>query len=220
MSALAAGPAAPLFVAAIGITGGVLGLAADLAVARALPQLGGPPPTRVRTTTAAVTALLAALLAVRFGAAWELAAYVFLAVTGVQLSRVDFAHHLLPNKMVATLFLAGGTLLAAAAAFTGVWGDLVRSGASALVLFVVYLVLAIISPNGIGMGDVKLAAPVGLFLGYLGWSQAFYGAALGFVLGGVVTLTLLRLKPAGNLKEVAYGPSMLAATLVVILTLP
>ena len=46
------------------------------------------------------------------------------------------------------------------------------------------------------MGDVKLAAPVGLYLGYLGWSQLFYGGALGFVLGGIFSVVLIRLKRA------------------------
>jgi leader peptidase (prepilin peptidase)/N-methyltransferase len=80
-----------------------------------------------------------------------------------------------------------------------------------------YLILGLTSRNGIGMGDVKLAAPLGLYLGYLGWSQLFYGGALGFVAGGIASVVLV-LKNRGNKpKEVAYGPSMLAAGLAVIL---
>jgi leader peptidase (prepilin peptidase)/N-methyltransferase len=51
----------------------------------------------------------------------------------------------------------------------------------------------------------------------MGWSQLFYGGALGFVAGGLVS-TLLVLKNRGNKPtEVAYGPSMLAAAFAVIL---
>ncbi|MGX9900242.1 hypothetical protein ACW0JT_10585 [Arthrobacter sp. SA17] len=85
------------------------------------------------------------------------------------------------------------------------------------ILFVIYLILAIISPRGIGMGDVKLAAPLGLYLGYLGWSQVFYGGALGFVAGGVVTAVLVRAARGEKPAEVAFGPSMFAAALAVIL---
>jgi leader peptidase (prepilin peptidase) / N-methyltransferase len=67
------------------------------------------------------------------------------------------------------------------------------------------------------MGDVKLAAPVGLYLGYLGWSQLFYGGALGFVLGGILSVVLIRLKHANLSSEVAFGPSMLAAALGTVL---
>ena len=70
------------------------------------------------------------------------------------------------------------------------------------------------------MGDVKLAAPLGLYLGYLGWSQLFYGGALAFVAGGLASAVMV-LKNRGNKpQEVAYGPSMLAAGLAVILLLP
>jgi leader peptidase (prepilin peptidase)/N-methyltransferase len=87
--------------------------------------------------------------------------------------------------------------------------------AGAAILFVVYLILAVISPGGIGMGDVKLAGPIGLYLGYLGWSQLLYGGLLGFVAGGVASALILRLHRDERPTEVAYGPSMLIATVAV-----
>ena len=160
------------------------------------------------------------MLAWRFGLSPELFAYILLAVAGVQLARIDLQHHLLPNRMVLPLLAAGIVLLGAAAGVSGEVGSLLRGMAGALILFVLYLFLALTSRNGLGMGDVKLAAPLGLYLGYLGWSHLFYGGALGFVAGGVAPL-LLVLKNRGNKqKEVPYGPSMLAAGLAIILLLP
>jgi leader peptidase (prepilin peptidase)/N-methyltransferase len=69
------------------------------------------------------------------------------------------------------------------------------------------------------MGDVKLAAPVGLYLGYLGWSQLLYGGLLGFVLNGLITVVILGRKSRNKATEVAHGPSMLGATAAVILFL-
>jgi leader peptidase (prepilin peptidase)/N-methyltransferase len=143
-----------------------------------------------------------------------------LAVAGVQLARIDLQHHLLPNRMVLPLLGAGIVLLGAAAGVSGEAGSLLRGVAGASIMFVLYLFLALTSRNGLGMGDVKLAAPLGLYLGYLGWSHLFYGGALGFVAGGAAS-ALLVLKNRGNKpKEVAYGPSMLAAGLAIILLLP
>ena len=220
----AAGSASLLFHAGIGLRRrGAWALPAGRA---AHPPRPPPPgrhrlPARTRITTAAATFALSALLAWRFGASAELPAYVLLAVAGVQLARIDLLHHLLPNRLV--LPPAGGRavlLLAAAAGVRRAPANLLRGAAGAVILFVLYLFLALTSRNGLGMGDVKLAAPLGLYLGYLGWSHLFYGGALGFVAGGIASVVIV-LKNRGNKpKEVAYGPSMLAAGLAVILLLP
>ncbi len=86
-------------------------------------------------------------------------------------------------------------------------------------LFGSYLVLGLISPKSIGMGDVKLAAPIGLYLGYLGWDQLLLGGLLGFILNGLVTVALLSRNGRKTVTEVAHGPSMLGATVAVTLFL-
>jgi leader peptidase (prepilin peptidase)/N-methyltransferase len=209
-----------LFIAGVALAGASLSLLAELLIRHTLPRLGGPLTARMRITTAASTSVLSALLALRLGLSPELSAYVLLAVAGVQLARIDLQHHLLPNRLVLPLLGAGIVLLGAAAGVSGEAGSLLRGVTGALILFVLYLFLALTSRNGLGMGDVKLAAPLGLYLGYLGWSHVFYGGALGFVAGGVASIVVV-LKNRGNKpKEVAYGPSMLAAGLAVILLLP
>ena len=90
----------------------------------------------------------------------------------------------------------------------------------AVILFVSYLILALISPGGIGMGDVKLAAPVGLYLGYLGWSQLLYGGLAGFILNGIVTLIVVSRNRRNQAKEVPHGPSMIAATAITAIFFP
>lgn len=218
--AAAADSVSPLFLAGIGLAGMCLGLAADALVRRALPQLVGDACLRLRIATAAAAFVLSALLAWRFGNSTDLPAYVLLGIIAVPMARIDIRHHLLPNRLVGPLVGAGLALLAFAALAQGAADDLLRGAAGSGILFLFYLVLALTSRNGLGMGDVKLAAPLGLYLGYLGWSQLFYGGALAFVAGGLVSVILM-LKNRGNKpKEVAYGPSMLAAGLAIILLLP
>lgn len=208
------------FVAGMGLLGAGLSRLAEILIRRTLPRVDGPLTVRTRTTTAAATFALSALLAWHFGPSPELPAYLLLAVAGVPLARIDLLHHLLPNRMVLPLLGAGLVLLGAAAGMSGEAGNLLRGVAGASILFFLYLFMALTSRNGLGMGDVKLAAPLGLYLGYLGWPHLFYGGALGFVAGGVASLLLI-LKNRGNKpKEVPYGPSMLAAGLAVILLLP
>jgi leader peptidase (prepilin peptidase)/N-methyltransferase len=209
--------AGPLFVLAVGLLGTLLCILAELLIGRLLPRLGGLPSIRTRITTAALTGVLCAAFALRFGMDWSLPAFLALGVLGVQLARIDLAHHLLPNPLVLSLLIAGLALLTVSSTVTSGWAELLRAAAGAAILFVVFLILAVLSPSGIGMGDVKLAAPVGLYLGYLGWSQLFYGGALGFVLGGVFSVVLISLRRTEKSSEVAFGPSMLAAALGMVL---
>lgn len=204
----------PLLVAFLGL---MLSPAVELVIARTLPRLGGLPAPRVRITTAVVTALLFGLLAWRFGFSPELPAFILLALLGVQLSRIDFTLHLLPNALVLLLLGGGLALLFASAAATPAWTDLIRALAGGAILFAGYLILGLISPGSLGMGDVKLAAPLGLYLGYLGWGQVLFGGLLGFVVGGVLTVLMFRLRSAEKPVETAHGPAMVIAALGVAL---
>ncbi|WP_284979009.1 prepilin peptidase [Arthrobacter sp. fls2-241-R2A-200] len=209
----------PAFLLVFAAAGILLSLGAELVIARALPRLGSLPDLKVRTTTAAVTGLLFGLLAWRFGSAPQLFAFLLLALVGVQLSRIDFTLHLLPNPLVLLLLSGGLLLLALAASLAPGWPQLFRALAGGAILFLSYLILGLFSPGSLGMGDVKLAAPLGMYLGYLGWGQVLYGGLLGFVVGGILTLLLLRVGNSGNTRETAHGPAMLSAALGVILFL-
>ncbi|MFF1883193.1 prepilin peptidase [Pseudarthrobacter sp. NPDC058196] len=198
-------------VIAIGLLGCFLSPVAETLIARLLPRLGGLPALRVRITTAALTGAVCVAFILRFGNIPGLPALILLAVIGVQLSRVDVALHLLPNQLVFILLVAGIVLLAAPLLFSQQADDFVRALLGAVILFAAYLILALISPGGIGMGDVKLAAPVGLYLGYLGWSQLLYGGLLGFIVNGVGTAVLLSRKRRNMAMEVPHGPAMLGA---------
>ncbi|TDL41386.1 prepilin peptidase [Arthrobacter nitrophenolicus] len=203
-----------IVVVGIGLLGITLSPFAEVLIAKQLPRLGGLPTTLTRMTTAAMTGFTCASFALRFGIGFELPAFIFLAVLGVQLARIDIEHHLLPNPLVLALLTGGLLLLLASGIFNQQADDLLRGAFGALILFAGYLVLGLISPGGIGMGDIKLAAPVGLYLGYLGWTQVLYGALLGFIVNGLVTLLILSQKRRTKASEVAHGPSMLGALAV------
>jgi leader peptidase (prepilin peptidase)/N-methyltransferase len=155
------------------------------------------------------TAALFALTAVRFVLSWELPAFLFLAGVGVLLAVIDIQHKTLPNRVTLPGIGIGAVLLAVAALGTGEWPPLGRGAMAAVVLFVVFFVLVMISPRSIGMGDAKLAALLGLYLGWLGTSVLVVGIAAGFVVQTVLALVQLVTRRIGLRGELPFGPAML-----------
>ena len=168
----------------------------------------GPPGVR-RPVLEVGTAVLAVLVVLRWGVSWEVPAFLLLGVAGVLLAVIDLQHRLLPDRVVLTTLVCGAVLLLPAAAIEGAWSSLLRAALGAAALFAVFLVLAVISPSGLGMGDVKLAAVLGLFLGWLGWSVVLLGAVAGFVVQAVLALALLALGRVRRDSELPFGPAML-----------
>jgi leader peptidase (prepilin peptidase) / N-methyltransferase len=155
----------------------------------------------------AIAAAPDALLAV--AAVLRLLAFLYLAAITVALAIIDVETHRLPNVIVLPGYLVGAVLLGTAALLSGDTGGLIRMAAGAGILFAFYFVLAFISPRGMGMGDVKLAGVLGLFLGSLGWGQLAVGAGAAFVLGGLFSIILLVTKRAGRKSGIPFGPWML-----------
>jgi leader peptidase (prepilin peptidase)/N-methyltransferase len=60
-----------------------------------------------------------------------------------------------------------------------------------------------------GFGDVKLAALLGLYLGYLGWGPVIVGAFAAFLLGGIFSIVLLAAARATRKTGIPFGPWML-----------
>jgi leader peptidase (prepilin peptidase)/N-methyltransferase len=71
-----------------------------------------------------------------------------------------------------------------------------------------------------GLGDVKLAGLLGLYLGWLGWSSMLVGAFAGFLIGGVIGVLLMATRRAGRKSRIPFGPAMLAGAFLAVFAAP
>lgn len=160
--------------------------------------------------------LLAGLLAgggsAMADSAWQFPLVAVVASFGVLLGVIDLRTKLLPNTVVLWFLAATGAALLLTAVGTRDWAALLGAAAGSATLFVIYLVLALIAPGGLGMGDVKLAAVLGLIGGWAG-AVAWIGILLGgFLLGGLAGLGVLLLRRGSRGSTFPFGPGMLLAT--------
>lgn len=174
----------------------------------------------VEFATALVFALIAGGQAERLAAASSAAeliasgavliALLYFSALSIVLAAIDLDTHRLPNILVLPAYGVVLTLWALAAITGSDLVSLLRALAGAGILFGMYLVLALISPKGMGLGDVKLAGVIGLMLGWFGWEHVAVGALSAFLLGGAFGITLIVFRRASRSSGIPFGPWMLA----------
>jgi leader peptidase (prepilin peptidase)/N-methyltransferase len=147
----------------------------------------------------------------------ELVAFLWLAGASVALAIIDVEHHRLPDAIVLPSYAIGLVLLGASSALSGEWDALLRGVVGMAALFVFYLALALVKPGAMGLGDVKLAGVLGLWLGWLGWGELVVGAFAAFLLGGLFSIVLLATRRAQRTGGIPFGPWMLAGAWVGVL---
>jgi len=152
-----------------------------------------------------------------FADSWALPAYLVLTAGLLALSVIDLEHRILPNRILGPLAVAGVVLLGAAALASGDLDAFVRALLGALAAFGALGALHLISPRGMGLGDVKLAFVLGLFLGWLGWGEVALGLFLGFLLGSVIGVGLIATGLRTRKDHVPFGPFLAAGTLIAVI---
>lgn len=154
------------------------------------------------------TAVVFALVAVRFGTTWPVLAYAYLAAIGIALALIDLDVRRLPDAIVLPAYPATAVLLAVASWGTGDWAALGRAAVGGVALFVAYFALRVAYPAGMGFGDVKLAGVLGGALAWLGWGAFAVGTFGAFLVGGLVSVVLLATRRVTRKSAVPFGPWM------------
>ncbi|HET6831977.1 MAG TPA: prepilin peptidase [Solirubrobacterales bacterium] len=131
-----------------------------------------------------------------------------LTATLAAITLTDLEHRLIPNRI-----LLVSALVAVALLLAGDRDALVEHLLAAAIAFAVLFVVALAYPRGMGMGDVKLAGLMGLYLG-----KAVAPALLiGFAAGALFGLALIASRGAEARKQaVPFGPFLALGGVVAI----
>jgi len=139
-----------------------------------------------------------------------LLAYLWFVAASIALTAIDIEVRRLPDRIVLTSFAVVVLLLASAAAFSGDLGAILRALGGGAALFAGFLLLALVTRGGMGFGDVKLAALIGVATGWIGWPALLTGVFAAFLLGGLFGIALLLARRAGRRSATPFGPWMIA----------
>lgn len=158
-----------------------------------------------------VAVLFAAITAVN-GLEWDLAWQLPLAAVLVAVAAVDIDLKIIPNKIVYPA--AVWALLSAALIRPDALPELLAWGAGA---FAFLLISALVYPAGMGMGDVKLSAVLGLYLG----SAVLPALLAAFFAGSAYGVALIaRHGPEARKMGVPFGPFLALGGVIALLVGP
>ncbi len=165
------------------------------------------------------TAVIFALLCWHYGLNPELAVMIFYACLFIIVFVIDLEQGLILNKvvypsMVVALLLS---LIPQSWLTQETWlTPAIKLGIASAALggaigFAIFLLIALISRGGMGWGDVKLAALIGLATGF---PLVFLAVIMGAILGGIVAVALMIAKKRKRREAIPFGPFLALAAMV------
>ncbi|MGE5415984.1 MAG: prepilin peptidase [Acidobacteriota bacterium] len=158
-----------------------------------------------------VTGLLYLLVWYKFGLTWmTLAGLVFVSVL-ITISVIDIYHQIIPDAALAVGAVAGIPLM-----YLQGWDvlkdGLIAGGGGLLFMLAVAIIGGLIAgQEAMGMGDVKLTAFMGLYLGVKG---LVIGMFTGFMAGGVIGVILMVTGLKGRKDAIPFGPYLALGGLI------
>ncbi len=198
--------------AAAALLGAALGPWLARATARLAARDRSVVPGRARLVgTVPVSAGLLAGAAAMAGPRPVLGGLLWVAAAGVVLAGVDLATHRLPDVVTLPAIGVLAAAMGADALVEGTGPRLLAGVLAGVGCFGVAAGARLLSPAGLGFGDVKLLGLLGLLLGWRGGIQAVVlGVFLGLALGALGALAALATGRAGWRSAIPFGPPLLA----------
>jgi leader peptidase (prepilin peptidase)/N-methyltransferase len=153
-----------------------------------------------------VTGLVFGAVVLARGVGPELLLYLPFAAMLIAVADIDIEHRIVPNRILAPM--AVWAVAASAVVQPDKLPELLIAGASA---FSLLLLAALAHPAGMGMGDVKLAGVMGLYLGV----AVAPGLLIAFLAGSLVGIAIvLRHGPDARKRGVPFAPFLALGGLV------
>ncbi|MGE0056517.1 MAG: prepilin peptidase [Dehalococcoidia bacterium] len=176
-----------------------------------LPWQVEPWSSRLRRGVVLFLPLLTAVAGWRFDRAIDAIAVSLLVAGLLVCTATDLLRYRVPNAVTYP-----GTLLALLAAFLLAPSstELLNAFLAALFAGLIFLVMAVITRGGLGLGDVKLSVLIGAALGL---QAAYQALALGVLAGGIIMGLLWALHFIGRKQAIPYAPFLALAAVLVLL---
>jgi leader peptidase (prepilin peptidase)/N-methyltransferase len=176
-----------------------------------------------------ITAVLVAFLYWRFGLSVQLPVMIFYCCLFLVIAFIDLKHTLILNSLVFPSLLIAGLIdifIPSTAISGSLWGNasllngIIHTGAllngviGGVTGFVLLLIIALVFRGGMGWGDVKMAALIGMATGF---PLVLVSLIMAVILGGLIAIILLVFRIKKRKDAIPFGPFLSLATVATLL---
>jgi leader peptidase (prepilin peptidase)/N-methyltransferase len=162
----------------------------------------------------ALTAVLSAIVAWKFGATWQTAVALVFTWILIALTFIDADTTLLPDDLTLPLLWLG-LMANVFGLFVPLKDAVIGAAAGYIVLWSIYWLFKLTTgKEGMGYGDFKLLAALGALMG---WKALLPIVLLSSLVGAVVGIALIVLARRGREIPIPFGPYLAAAGMIVLL---
>ena len=162
------------------------------------------------------TGVIFALLYWHYGLSAELGVMAFYACLFIIIFIIDLEHGLILNKVVYPGMVVAFLLALLPRPWLTQWivTGVANAALGGAIGFAILFLIAIVSRGGMGWGDVKLAALIGLATGF---PLVFFSLIMGAILGGIVAVALVIAKKRNRRETIPFGPFLAVAAMITLL---
>jgi len=170
-----------------------------------------------------ITALTFVALFYRYSLSVDFCAAAYIMSILIAVFLIDMEHRIIPDGLVIT-GLAGGLPLIIYNVFKPVqiygtrewWNPLIGMVTGSGFLFLIAIIGFIIykSDDAMGMGDVKIFAPIGIFLG---WRMTITALLLSVFICGIFSLILIASSKKKKRDTIPFGPFIVTGTFITLM---
>lgn len=160
--------------------------------------------------------MLFGAVAGRTGLQPELPAYLVFVAALLALAVIDLDRYILPRRIIYVTAAICGTFLVGAAMVDGL-NHLATAAIGAAAGFGLLLIIHVVSPRGMGFGDVRLAGLIGLVTGFAGVDKVLLALFGSFVLASVGGLSLMAARLRSRKDRIPFGPFLALSAVIVLL---
>lgn len=136
-------------------------------------------------------------------------------IPAIYLAIIDIRDMRIPNNVLFPAFLATSLAIIIAGVSERRFEHSLISIAGGALATLIFFLIHLLRPQGLGMGDVKFAGLIGMAMSWVSFPQGLLGLAYGFIASAIFSIALIIFRTHKSDLLIPFGPFMVFGLLII-----